>query len=217
MDKVGIGFVAYLGKGATLENITFEGVNVNITECTMDGLGVGVAVGYLDGGTIKNVNVASGTVKSVFYTAGLVGAASSGTITGCTIGTYENNVAKEAVKIITDGNNNKTNDNSANAKDHYVAAGLIGVLRDYTNGVDDAVSGNVVIENTKAYVELEAKCANGDEGYVGKVAGKMWNNIITINSKHLTTDQGKQTDGATPKRGMILTTPVDDIVTIKSK
>ena len=217
MDKVGIGFVAYLGKGATLENITFEGVNVNITECTMDGLGVGVAVGYLDGGTIKNVNVASGTVKSVFYTAGLVGAASSGTITGCTIGTYENNVAKEAVKIITDGNNNKTNDNSANVKDHYVAAGLIGVLRDYTNGVNDAVSGNVVIENTKAYVELEAKCANGDEGYVGKVAGKMWNNIITINSKHLTTDQGKQTDGATPKRGMILTTPVDDIVTIKSK
>ncbi|MDD7179441.1 MAG: type II secretion system protein, partial [Eubacteriales bacterium] len=74
MDKVGVGFVAYLGEGATLENITFTNVKVDIRDPEMDGISVGVAVGYLDGGTVKNVKVTDGYVRSVYRVAGLIGA-----------------------------------------------------------------------------------------------------------------------------------------------
>ena len=84
-DKVGVGFVAYLGEGATLENITFEDVNINITDAQMDGILVGVAVGYLDGGTIKNVTIKSGTVSAVYRVGGLCGAAGFGTIENCKV------------------------------------------------------------------------------------------------------------------------------------
>ena len=92
MDKVGVGFVAYLGEGATLENITFTNVKVDIRDPEMDGISVGVAVGYLDGGTVKNVKVTDGYVRSVYRVAGLIGAASSGTIADCTVGSADNGV-----------------------------------------------------------------------------------------------------------------------------
>ena len=87
MDKVGVGFVAYLGEGATLSNIVFEDVNVNIKDTKMDGICFGVAVGYLDGGTIENVTIrksstegATNKISTVYRTGGLVGAAANGTI-----------------------------------------------------------------------------------------------------------------------------------------
>ncbi len=174
MDKVGIGFVAYLGEGATLENITFKNVKVEITNSVLDGLNVGVAVGYLDGGKISNVDVESGSVQSVFYTAGLVGAASHGEIADCTIGT-----ASAPVSITTDGKGNKTADSTNDDATHYVAAGLIATLRDFAN--KDA-KGDVKLTNVNAYVKLSATCADGKTaGYTGKFAGKMYNNIVTVN------------------------------------
>ena len=181
MDKVGVGFVAYLGEGATLENITFTNVKVKITNSVLDGLNVGVAVGYLDGGTIKNVNVESGSVQSTFYTAGLVGAASHGTISNCTIGT-----ASAPVSIATYGNGNKIAEGTTDAPSHYVAAGLIATLRDFA---DSTAKGNITVEKVTAYVTLTAKCADGKtEGYTGKFAGKMHNSIVTVNGESVTTD-----------------------------
>ena len=176
MDKVGVGFVAYLGEGATLENITFKNVKVEITNSVLDGLNVGVAVGYLDGGTIKNVNVESGSVQSTFYTAGLVGAASHGTISNCTIGTES-----APVSIATYGNGNKTADSTNNDATHYVAAGLIATLRDFA---DSKATGNITVEKVTAYVTLTAKCADGTtSGHTGNFAGKMYNNIVTVNGE----------------------------------
>ena len=181
MDKVGVGFVAYLGEGSTLENIKFKKVNVKITNSVLDGLNVGVAVGYLDGGTIKNVNVESGSVQSTFYTAGLVGAASHGTISNCTIGT-----ASAPVSIATYGNGNKIAEGTTDKPSHYVAAGLIATLRDFA---DNSAKGNITVEKVTAYVKLTAKCADGKtEGYTGKFAGKMYNSIVTVNGESVTTD-----------------------------
>ena len=181
MDKVGVGFVAYLGEGATLENIKFTNVKVKITNSVLDGLNVGVAVGYLDGGTIKNVNVESGSVQSTFYTAGLVGAASHGTISNCTIGTES-----APVSIATYGNGNKIAEGTTDAPSHYVAAGLIATLRDFA---DSTAKGNITVEKVTAYVTLTAKCADGKtEGYTGKFAGKMHNSIVTVNGESVTTD-----------------------------
>ena len=181
MDKVGVGFVAYLGEGATLENITFKNVKVEITNSVLDGLNVGVAVGYLDGGTIKNVKVESGSVQSTFYTAGLVGAASHGTISNCTIGTES-----APVSIATYGNGNKIAEGTTDAPSHYVAAGLIATLRDFA---DSTAKGNITVENVTAYVTLTAKCADGTTpGHTGKFAGKMYNSIVTVNGKTVTTD-----------------------------
>ena len=179
MDKVGIGFVAYLGEGATLENITFTNVNIKITDSVLDGLNVGVAVGYLDGGKISNVDVESGSIQSVFYTAGLVGAASHGEIENCTIGT-----ASAPVSITTDGKGNKTADSTNDDATHYVAAGLIATLRDFAN--KDA-KGNIKVTGVTANVTLKATCADGKTaGYTGKFAGKMYNNIVTVNGETVT-------------------------------
>ena len=176
MDKVGVGFVAYLGEGSTLENITFKNVDVKITNSVLDGLNVGVAVGYLDGGTIKNVKVESGSIQSTFYTAGLVGAASHGTISNCTIGTES-----APVSIATYGNGNKTADSTNNDATHYVAAGLIATLRDFA---DSKATGNITVEKVTAYVTLTAKCADGTtSGHTGNFAGKMYNNIVTVNGE----------------------------------
>ena len=179
MDKVGIGFVAYLGEGATLSNITFKDVNIKITDSVLDGLNVGVAVGYLNGGKISNVDVESGSIQSVFYTAGLVGAASHGEIENCTIGTES-----APVSITTDGNGNKTADSDNADATHYVAAGLIATLRDFAN--KDA-KGNIKVTGVTAYVTLKATCADGKTaGYTGKFAGKMYNNIVTVNDDTVT-------------------------------
>ena len=181
MDKVGVGFVAYLGEGATLENITFTNVKVKITNSVLDGLNVGVAVGYLDGGTIKNVKVESGSVQSTFYTAGLVGAASHGTIAKCEVGTKD-----KAFTVSTVGNGNKIAEGTTDAPSHYVAAGLIATLRDFA---DNSAKGNITVENVTAYVTLTAKCADGTTpGHTGNFAGKMYNSIVTVNGKTVTTD-----------------------------
>ena len=158
MDKVGVGFVAYLGEGATLENITFTNVKVDIRDPEMDGISVGVAVGYLDGGTVKNVKVTDGYVRSVYRVAGLIGAASSGTIADCTVGSTDN-----GVEITSTGStyvkakvwNDKTKKFDDVTKDtvcnYTVAAGLIGYCRDFSNTTDEKIT----MSNVKVYAKLE--------------------------------------------------------------
>ena len=160
MDKVGVGFVAYLGEGATLENITFTNVKVDIRDPEMDGISVGVAVGYLDGGTVKNVKVTDGYVRSVYRVAGLIGAASSGTIADCTVGSTG---AGNGVEITSTGSTyvkakvwNKdtmkfdyiTEDTEC---DYTVAAGLIGYCRDFSNTTDEKIT----MSNVKVFATLK--------------------------------------------------------------
>ena len=158
MDKVGVGFVAYLGEGATLENITFTNVKVDIRDPEMDGISVGVAVGYLDGGTVKNVKVTDGYVRSVYRVAGLIGAASSGTIADCTVGSADN-----GVEITSTGStyvqakywNDTTNKFVYVTEDtdcgYTVAAGLIGYCRDFSNTTDEKIT----MSNVKVFATLK--------------------------------------------------------------
>ena len=158
MDKVGVGFVAYLGEGATLENITFTNVKVDIRDPEMDGISVGVAVGYLDGGTVKNVKVTDGYVRSVYRVAGLIGAASSGTIADCTVGSADN-----GVEITSTGStyvqakywNKNTNKFVYITEDtdcgYTVAAGLIGYCRDFSNTTDKKIT----MSNVEVYATLK--------------------------------------------------------------
>jgi len=123
MDKVGVGFVSYLGKNATLSNIVFEDVNINITDAAMDGICVGVAVGYLDGGTIENVTIrkssdvkAVNEISGVYRMGGLVGAAAKGTIKNVTI----NNLTVQSKGLSKEDG-------------HCVAGALIGYARDFAD------------------------------------------------------------------------------------
>lgn len=136
MDKVGVGFVAYLGEGAVLENIVFEDVNINITDDRMDGISIGVAVGYLDGGTIKNVTVKSGTIKAPYRVGGLCGAAGCGTIENCEV--------SAGVTIASVGGKLQGSTNVTTGT-HFDAAGLIGYARQFTVGHNKVVN----IVNTK--------------------------------------------------------------------
>ena len=115
MDKVGVGFVAYLGEGATLSNIVFEDVNVNITDDAMDGISIGVAVGYLDGGKIENVTVKGGSVKGVYRVAGLCGAAAWGTIKNC-----------EVANITIESTGTQKGDST-----YHAASGIVGYCRNF--------------------------------------------------------------------------------------
>ena len=158
MDKVGVGFVAYLGEGATLENITFTNVKVDIRDPEMDGISVGVAVGYLDGGTVKNVTVTNGYVRSVYRVAGLIGAASSGTIADCTVGSADNDVeitstGSTYVKAkVWNDTTKKFDDVTKDTKCNYtVAAGLIGYCRDFSNTTDEKIT----MSNVKVFAKLE--------------------------------------------------------------
>ncbi len=126
MDKVGVGFVAYLGEGATLSNIVFEDVNVNIVDTKMDGICFGVAVGYLDGGTIENVTIrksstegATNKISTVYRTGGLVGAAAKGTI---------KNVEISNLTVQSKGWKELEADDG-----HCVAGALIGYARDFAD------------------------------------------------------------------------------------
>ena len=199
MDKVGLGFVAYLGEGATLENITFTNVNIKITESLLDGLNVGVAVGYLDGGTIKNVKVESGSIQSTFYTAGLVGAASHGTIAKCEVGTKD-----KAFTVSTVGIGNKTAEGQINDVTRCVATGLIATLRNFAGST---ATDNIVVTDVKVNVTTSALCPDGTTaGTTHKIAGKMFNGSVTINGQKVTTTNGA---GA---NGMVTKTPIDDAV-----
>ncbi len=199
MDKVGVGFVAYLGEGATLENITFKNVNVKITNSVLDGLNVGVAVGYLDGGTIKNVKVESGSIQSTFYTAGLVGAASHGTIAKCEVGTKD-----KAFTVSTVGIGNKTAEGQINDATRCVATGLIATLRNFAGST---ATDNIVVTDVKVNVTTSALCPDGTTaGTTHKIAGKMFNGSVTINDQKVTTTNG---EGA---NGMVTKTPIDNAV-----
>ena len=136
MDKVGVGFVAYLGEGATLSNIVFEDVKVNITDDAMDGISIGVAVGYLDGGKIENVTVKGGSVKGVYRVAGLCGAAAWGTIENC-------EVANITIESTGTQKGNTT---------YHAASGIVGYCRNFAKDAPDTHK-NIV---TKGYI----KCTN---------------------------------------------------------
>ena len=158
MDKVGVGFVAYLGEGATLENITFTNVKVDIRDPEMDGISVGVAVGYLDGGTVKNVTVTNGYVRSVYRVAGLIGAASSGTIADCTVGSTDNGVEITSTgstyvkaKVWNDTTKKFDYVTEDTVCDYTVAAGLIGYCRDFSNTTDEKIT----MSNVKVFATLE--------------------------------------------------------------
>ena len=158
MDKVGVGFVAYLGEGATLENITFTNVKVDIRDPEMDGISVGVAVGYLDGGTVKNVKVTDGYVRSVYRVAGLIGAASSGTIADCTVGSEGNGVEITSTgstyvqaKYWNDTTNKFVYITEDSECDYTVAAGLIGYCRDFSNTTDEKIT----VSNVEVFATLK--------------------------------------------------------------
>lgn len=79
-DKYGVGFVASLGEGAVLENLNIT-VNFDIADTGADGVLVGGAVGYLYGGTVRNVTV-NGTIKNYYRAGGIVGGG-FGTVENC--------------------------------------------------------------------------------------------------------------------------------------
>lgn len=79
-----------------------------------DGIQLGGAVGYLDGGTLENVTV-KGMVKGAHRVGGVVGAMSSGTITNCT---------NEAT-VITTGCG------VAEHKDRVSVGGIVGYYRNF--------------------------------------------------------------------------------------
>ena len=172
MDKVGVGFVAYLGEGAKLSNIVFEDVNVNIKDTKMDGICFGVAVGYLDGGTIENVTIrkssdkATNKISTVYRTGGLVGAAANGTIKGVTISDLT--VQSKGYAGLHE-----------NGKPYYEqaycsAAALIGYARNFAKGG----TINLTIQNvTFTNVEVNAYSAEFAHGIIGQADER------TINGK----------------------------------
>ena len=173
MDKVGVGFVAYLGEGAKLSNIVFEDVNVNIKDTKMDGICFGVAVGYLDGGTIENVTIrksstegATNKISTVYRTGGLVGAAANGTIKDVTISDLT--VQSKGYAGLHE-----------NGKPYYEqaycsAAALIGYARNFADGG----TINLTIQNvTFTNVEVNAYSAEFAHGIIGQADAR------TINGK----------------------------------
>ena len=173
MDKVGVGFVAYLGEDAKLSNIVFENVDVNITDAAMDGISIGVAVGYLDGGTIENVTVKGGSVKGVYRVAGLCGAAAWGTINNCEVG---------AITIESTGT--QKGDST-----YHAASGIVGYCRNFAIKKDDSkktetnkIQCNIEVSGVKSSASLKsaANITNvfGDFDSAG--------NYITVNNKEIT-------------------------------
>ena len=147
MDKVGVGFVAYLGEGATLKNIRFEDVKIDIADTTFDGISVGVAVGYLDGGTIENVTVSGGYVKNIFRVGGLCGAAAYGTIKNCKV----ENVTLESKGYngqVADGYNGwMAMPSTLKAASYHDVGYLAGVLRQFLGNMTDNT------ENMTLYID----------------------------------------------------------------
>ena len=142
MDKVGVGFVAYLGEGATLSTIVFVDVQVNITDDAMDGISIGVAVGYLDGGTIENVTVKGGSVKGVYRVAGLCGAAAWGTIKNC-----------EVANITIESTGTQKGDST-----YHAASGIVGYCRNFAIKEDEMTTENAYRFNIKT--EGYIKCTD---------------------------------------------------------
>ena len=171
MDKVGVGFVAYLGEGAKLSNIVFEDVNVNIKDTKMDGICFGVAVGYLDGGTIENVTIrksstegATNKISTVYRTGGLVGAAANGTI---------KDVKISDLTVQSKGYAGLHKDGKPYHDEAYCsAAALIGYARNFVKGG----TINLTIENvTFANVTVNAYSADFAHEIIGQADARTIN------------------------------------------
>ena len=173
MDKVGVGFVAYLGEGATLSNIVFEDVKVNITDDAMDGISIGVAVGYLDGGTIENVTVKSGFVKGVYRVAGLCGAAAWGTIKNC-----------EVAKITIESTGTQKGDST-----YHAASGIVGYCRNFAKDAP-ATHMNIVTEGYIKCTDVKTISKANKTNVFGDFASNGYK--ITVNGNAMGT---KDADG----------------------
>ena len=199
MDKVGVGFVAYLGEGAKLSNIVFEDVNVNIVDTKMDGICFGVAVGYLDGGTIENVTIkrssdkATNKISTVFRTGGLVGAAANGTI---------KNVKISDLTVQSKGYAGLHEDGKPyHDKAYCSAAALIGYARNFAEGG----TINLTIQNvTFANVTVNAYSAEFAHGIIGQADAR------TINGTSYAGD--KEWDSGIPSTNITCKAVTTDVV-----
>ena len=151
-DKYGVGFVASLGKGAVLENLVLE-VNYDISDTGADGVLVGGAVGYLCGGTVKNVTV-TGSVKNYYRAGGIVGGG-YGSILNCT---NQASVASTGTKPAKLG--------------YYRVGGIIGYIR--VLETSESNTQTLTMTNCKSEGALSSTNANGCGVYAGdwKVATK---------------------------------------------
>ena len=167
-DKFGLGFINYLGANGVLENVTLV-VDYEVTTTATDGIQLGGAVGYLDGGTIQNVTV-KGSVKNAARAGGIVGAASSGTIKNCT---NEANVASTALNTF------KT-DKGVITNGYNVASGIVGYVRNFADKT--AGSGTLEISGLENKGELsgaytfQEMCKNKSE----KGASGAYHSSVTI-------------------------------------
>ena len=109
-DKFGVGFIASLAEGGELKNITLV-VNIDISDCGVDGVQVGGAVGYLCGGAVSNVTV-KGSVKNHCRAGGIVGAYASGSLTDCT-------------------NDASVTSTGTNYSGYHAVSGIVGYFRDF--------------------------------------------------------------------------------------
>ncbi len=192
MDKVGVGFVAYLGEGAKLSNIVFEDVNVNIKDTKMDGICFGVAVGYLDGGTIENVTIrkssdkATNKISTVYRTGGLVGAAANGIIKDVTI---------SDLTVQSKGYAGLHEKGKHYYEQAYCsAAALIGYARNFAKGG----TINLTIENvTFTNVTVNAYSANFAHEIIGQADARTINGTpyVAADSEHPNWNSGIATTG----------------------
>ena len=145
-DKSSVGFVAALGEGASIENVElYVNYNVGVPSNKTDGVFVGGAVGYLCGGTLKNVSV-YGVVMNNARAAGLVGAG-YGTIENC------KNYAEVVSTAVYDFTVDREQENSALY--HSVAA-FVGYARRFETGDGKTLT----ITNCTNYGTLKSNTEN---------------------------------------------------------
>ena len=144
-DKYGVGFVASLGEGAVLENLNIT-VNFDISDTGADGVLVGGAVGYLYGGTVRNVTV-NGTIKNYYRAGGIVGGG---------FGTIENCV-NNATVASTGTSDAKTG--------YYRVGGIIGYAR--VLGTSAGNTETLTITNCQSKGTLSSTNPTGCGAYIG--------------------------------------------------
>lgn len=144
-DKSSAGFVAALGEGASIENVDlYVNYNVSVPSNKTDGVFVGGAVGYLMGGTLKNVKV-YGVVMNNARAAGIVGAG-YGTLIDC-----ENHAT---VTSTAQFDFTKDRETEKSPLYHSVAA-FVGYARCF-----EGSTGTLTITNCTNYGTLTSNCAN---------------------------------------------------------
>ncbi len=144
-DKYGVGFVASLGEGAVLENLNIT-VNFDIADTGADGVLVGGAVGYLYGGTVRNVTV-NGTIKNYYRAGGIVGGG---------FGTVENCI-NNATVASTGTSDAKTG--------YYRVGGIIGYAR--VLGTSEVNTETLTITNCQSKGALLSTNPTGCGAYIG--------------------------------------------------